>query len=248
MDWRVTLALYSCALLGLRHGFDYDHLAAIADITAVERTWQRGMALGLIYASGHALTVVVLGASVIFLHVPLPARLDNIAERLIGATLILLAITVLASVLRRAHSHNLLQSRIALLVHGTQWLFWRMRKLFCPETPRPVPFQFDYGSKSAFVVGMLHGFGAETPSQLMLFLLTASLGGTVRGLLGLTAFALGLIAMNGLMTASLGGIFTAGMRRPWLYQAVAVAGAVYSLVIGVLFLFAGESLLPSLGG
>ena len=37
-DWKLDAALGSCLLLGLRHGFDYDHLAAISDITAVQRT------------------------------------------------------------------------------------------------------------------------------------------------------------------------------------------------------------------
>ena len=47
-----------------------------------------------------------------------------------------------------------------------------------------------YNGKSVFVIGILHGVGAETPSQLALFFLTANLGGTSRGMLGLAAFAL----------------------------------------------------------
>src|SRR4249920_1127887 len=76
MNWQLELALLSCALLGLRHGFDYDHLAAITDITSVQRSWREGMRLGLLYALGHALTVAVLGAAVILLHLGLPRHLD----------------------------------------------------------------------------------------------------------------------------------------------------------------------------
>jgi len=61
MSAQLQLALLSCALLGLRHGFDYDHLAAISDITSVQRGWREGMRLGLLYALGHALTVALLG-------------------------------------------------------------------------------------------------------------------------------------------------------------------------------------------
>src|SRR5271157_4134081 len=32
----LTLALVSAAVLGFRHAFDYDHIAAISDITSVE--------------------------------------------------------------------------------------------------------------------------------------------------------------------------------------------------------------------
>jgi len=63
-DWKLDAALGSCLLLGLRHGFDYDHLAAISDITAVQRNWRSGLRLGMTYALGHAFTVAVLGIAV----------------------------------------------------------------------------------------------------------------------------------------------------------------------------------------
>ena len=94
---------------------------------------------------------------------------------------------------------------------------------------------------------MIHGLGAETPSQLMLFLLTASLGGTAKGFMGLAAFALGLIGMNTLMTASLGGIFGASSHRPRLCRGVAWAGAIYSVAVGVVFLLGSSAKLPALG-
>src|SRR5579859_7935358 len=53
-DWRLDAALGSCLLLGLRHGFDYDHLAAISDITAVQRNWKAGLRLGMTYALGRS--------------------------------------------------------------------------------------------------------------------------------------------------------------------------------------------------
>src|SRR5579875_1302913 len=96
----LQLALLSCLLLGFRHGFDYDHLAAITDITSVQRGWREGMRLGLLYALGHALTVAALGAGVILLHLSLPRNLDSVGERLVGATLIVLAVYVLFTLWR----------------------------------------------------------------------------------------------------------------------------------------------------
>jgi high-affinity nickel-transport protein len=104
-----------------------------------------------------------------------------------------------------------------------------------------------YNGKSVFVIGILHGVGAETPSQLALFFLTANLGGTSRGMMGLAAFAIGLVAMNALMTASMGGAFTATGHHPGLYHVIAWTGAAYSLVIGVIFLFGISGRLPALG-
>ncbi len=132
MNWQLELALVSCAVLGLRHGFDYDYLAAISDITAVQLPWRQGMRLGVTYALGHALTVIALGAMVILLHIPLPVRLDAWTERLIGATLIVLGIGVVANMARRSHSHRAIESRWAILISGCRYVWWRTATVFRP--------------------------------------------------------------------------------------------------------------------
>lgn len=250
MSSALELALISCALLGLRHGFDYDHLAAITDITSVQRTWHEGMRLGLLYALGHALTVAVLGASVIFLHLGLPAHFDGVGERLVGATLILLALYVLVTFFRRKpgapHQHFVPVSRIALLISGARYAGWKLRRLGNSELPRPEPFRFEYDRSSVFVVGIIHGLGAETPSQLLLFLLAANLGGTSRGFLGLLCFIAGLLVMNTIMTASASGIFASSKHRPRLQMFVTSLTAAYSFVIGTIFLFGMSDKLPAL--
>lgn len=250
LDWKLDAALGSCLLLGLRHGFDYDHLAAISDITAVQRNWRSGLRLGMTYALGHAFTVAALGVAVLQLHMGLPEGLDHWTERLIGLTLILLGIGVVAGILRKdahGHRHSRIESRLAIAINGVLWLFWRIRCLWNPAAPRPERFQWMYSGKSVFVIGMLHGVGAETPSQLALFFLTANLGGTSRGMLGLAAFSVGLVAMNALMTASLGGAFKATGQHPGFYQFIAWTGAAYSCMIGIIFLFGISDKLPPLG-
>ncbi len=249
----LELALFSCLLLGFRHGFDYDHLAAITDITSVQRGWREGMRLGLLYALGHALTVAVLGVGVIFLHLSMPQHLDAVGERLVGATLIVLAIYVFVTMWRRRghltlghHTHPVARSRIALLISGGRYAWWRLRKLADPALPQPDPFAFRYDRSSVFTVGIIHGLGAETPSQLLLFLLAANLGGTSRGLIGLLAFIAGLLVMNTLMTASASGIFAGSTTRPRLQAAVTSLTAAYSFAIGTIFLFGLSDRLPAL--
>lgn len=250
MKSTLELALVSCILLGFRHGFDYDHLAAISDITSVQRDWREGMKLGLLYALGHALTVAILGSAVIFLHLSMPRHLDGISERLVGATLIILAIYVLVSFLRRkpdtGHHHHIPRSRIALLISGARYTGWRLRRLGNPGAPQPAPFAFQYNRSSVFVVGIIHGLGAETPSQLLLFLLAANLGGTSRGFIGLLCFIAGLLFMNTLMTASASGIFASASHRPRVQTFVTSLTAVYSFVLGAIFLFGISDKLPPL--
>src|SRR5580692_5409859 len=96
----LQLALLSAAILGFRHGFDYDHIAAITDITSVQTSRWRGMRLGLLYALGHAAMVAVLGSAVIVFQLSLPHGVDRIAERLVGLTLLILGVYVLGSLFK----------------------------------------------------------------------------------------------------------------------------------------------------
>ena len=255
MSHRVALALLSCSLLGLRHGFDYDHLAAITDIASVQRGWREGMRLGLLYALGHAVMITVLGGAVILFHLALPERLDAVGERLVGATLVAMAAYVLFSGVRawrngsgaRGHSHSpVMRSRIAMMISGARYGWWRVRKAFGSHGPKPDPFAFTYDASSVFFVGVIHGLGAETPSQVLLFLLAAELGGAALGLVGLLMFVAGLLVMNTLMTASASGVFAGSRHRPRVQLAVTWLAAVYSLAMGAVFLFGRSSSLPAL--
>jgi high-affinity nickel-transport protein len=247
MTLPLNLALLSAAVLGFRHGFDYDHIAAISDITSVQKLPARAMRLGLLYALGHAATVAVLGSLVIFFHLSLPHGIDRFAELLVGITLIVLGVYVLRCVVLRRHGH-FGQSRILLLMAGARWLRWKVRRWRDPELARPASFAWNYDRKSVFTVGVIHGLGAETPSQLFVFLLAANLGGTGKGVLGLVAFLAGLLLMNTLMTASAAGLFRFGSGAPRLHGVLMGLTAAYSVVIGIVFVLGGTSLLPALAG
>ncbi len=246
----LQLALLSAAVLGFRHGLDYDHIAAISDITSVQNRMKDAMRYGLYYVSGHALTVTLLGAAAIGFRVSLPQGSDRWAERAVGITLLILGIYVLGSLIRRAeHGHHHPKTRITLLINAILWLYWRLaRVLGSRDTKRPEVFRDGYGSGSTFLIGVIHGIGAETPTQLLLFLMAANLGGAAKGFLGLFMFIVGLVVMNTLMCASAAGIFISGMHKPYVFQTVTALTSVYSVVVGVVFLLGSSNLLPPLTG
>jgi high-affinity nickel permease len=245
MTATLGLALASTAALGFRHGFDYDHIAAISDITTVEPRLARSMKLGMLYALGHALTVVLLGIAVIFGRFQLSSRLNPWGERFVGCTLIALAIYVGFSMFSKKHSHNP-RSRIVLVISGCRWLIWRLSSLLGGRHERPDSLRWSYNRKSVFLIGIAHGIGAETPTQLSLFLVAADLGGIGKGLLGLAMFAIGLLVMNTLMTASATGLYGASSCRPRLNLWLSGLTAVYSFGIGVIFLLGTSAGLSAL--
>jgi high-affinity nickel permease len=243
----LELALLSAAVLGVRHGFDYDHIAAISDITSVESIPRRAMRMGLVYALGHAATIALLGGAVILFQRSLPARIDNWAERAVGFTLVLLGIYVLGTLLRNNASYTP-RSRASILIDVFRWLSSKIRGIFDPTMgSRPRPAAESYSPKSILLIGVIHGLGAETPSQLLLFLLAANLGGLARGFLGLGMFLVGLFAMNTLMTASAIRLFGASATKPRFMRLVIGLTAAYSLIVGAIFLFGFSPLLPPLG-
>src|ERR1051325_6432194 len=200
----LQLALLSAALMGFRHGFDYDHIAAITDISSVQVNTKRAMRLGLLYALGHAVTVALLGSLVIFFQFSIPHGIDSIAERVVGLTLVVLGIYVLGSLFKGVQAPR---SRAAIIVNSLRWFHWKVRGHWHPNLPKPESSNWSYDAKSVFGIGVIHGLGAETPTQLGIFFLSASLGGLSKGFLGLGMFLAGLLLMNTLMTAAATGLF-----------------------------------------
>src|SRR5439155_12144273 len=57
----------------------------------------------------------------------------------------------------------------------------------------------NYGRATALGVGMIHGIGAETPTQVLIFLTAAGAGGKGTGVLLLICFLMGLLTSNSLL-------------------------------------------------
>jgi len=275
----LRLALLSAAVLGFRHGLDYDHIAAITDISSVQLKARDAMRYGLLYVAGHATTVALLGSAAVVFRIALPAASDRWAERLVGLTLLVLGFYVLGTFFRPTffsaskHGHSHPRTRITLLVNGALWIYWRLSRIFGgTRVEAPQVFKDGYGTRSTFLVGVIHGLGAETPTQILLFLMAANLGGTAAGLLGLLMFIVGLVVMNTLMCGVAAGLFSADKILAWLSPAgsqnpfsrafgsalsavrphalggLTLLTSAYSIVVGAIFLVGSAGKLPSLTG
>lgn len=245
----LRLAFFSAAVLGFRHGLDYDHIAAISDISSVQSKPRDAMRYGLLYVTGHAATVAVLGTAAVVFRLALPPASDRWAERFVGVTLLVLGIYVLGTFFRPGTHNHRPRTRITLLLNGILWIYWRLSRIFGgTRVEAPQVFKDGYGTTSTFLVGVIHGLGAETPTQILLFLMAANLGGTAAGLLGLLMFIAGLLVMNTLMCASAVGAFSAVLARPKALRAMTLLTSAYSIVVGTIFLWGSAARLPSLTG
>src|SRR6266581_322978 len=75
---------------GFRHGIDWDHIAALTDITGSQDDTRSSMLFATFYALGHALVVFALGFAAIVFAERLPSAVDATMERFVGVTLLAL--------------------------------------------------------------------------------------------------------------------------------------------------------------
>lgn len=246
----LMIAAIAAFVWGLRHGVDWDHIAAITDIASVQEDRGRSIRLGGFYIVGHALVIGTLAILAILVGAQVPGWLDASMGSLVGITLIALGVYVVLSVIRarRRKGDVRLQSKWGLMVNGASRFYERLRAVITRTEVRPHRRFFEsYTSASCVGVGMIHGIGAETPTQVILFSAAAGIAGTTGSLLLLGAFLVGMLVTNGAMvlTASRGLVGMDRSNRKFL--GVAAAIGLFSIGIGVLTLSGlGDSLPPIL--
>ena len=298
-----ALGLIATALtLGFRHGFDWDHLAAITDVTSTTATadaaesdheavherataerhahvhggpdelathedrpdgsahphpqekppflteQRRALLLGSLYALGHAFVVGVLGTLALLFGAVLPDWVDQVMGPIVGATLLFLGIWVFVSLYQYwRHGHEFrLRSRCMLVFDSIRYAWRRFQaRLHGHEHVDPMEMS-SYGVRTAYGVGLIHGIGAETGTQVLLI---AAIGGASAQGLGfpmMLAFILGLLIANSIVVLLTATGFIASRFRQRLYVVIGVVAGTFSIVIGAVFLLGLESALPSL--
>jgi high-affinity nickel-transport protein len=280
--------------LGFRHGIDWDHIAAITDITSSQDSPRAGLYFGSLYAVGHATVVFVIGVLAIVLGEKLPHSVDKVMTKIVGVTLLLLGVYVFYSLAKHGRDFRM-RSRWMLVFSGVQrgyaWARDHIGRhgeaevVHVHEHVSAEPFMhhdadeetanggtgtqpaahhrthahghkhrmpddpfMNYGRATAIGVGMLHGFGGETPTQVVIFLTVAGIGGGGAGVAVLAAFLIGLFASNSLITLSSSYGFLKASNRFGIYATVAILTGIFSLTIGFLFVSGHDSLLPALFG
>ncbi len=100
----------------------------------------------------------------------------------------------------------------------------------------PDPFA-EYSPRASFVIGMIHGVGAETPTQILLFTTAAGLAGALGGVTLVALFVLGLLLGNTVLAVLTVTALSAGRRLPLVYLGLATTTGMISIGLGFIYLF-----------
>ncbi|HEY6056421.1 MAG TPA: hypothetical protein VIV06_00235 [Candidatus Limnocylindrales bacterium] len=302
--------LVTALVLGIRHGIDWDHIAAITDITSTTVTADAGelahrenhrasearhehahgglselrahdsgpgaatfvlvappaaamrgsgrvqvvdeqrdaIVLGTLYALGHASVVAVLGLVALAFGAVLPDWVDPIMGRVVGATLVLLGTWVFVSLYQYARhgTEFRLRSRWMLVFDSIRFAWRRLQsRLHGHEHVEPVEMS-SYGPRTAFGVGMIHGIGAETGTQVLLIAAVGGAAGQGLGIPMMVAFIVGLIISNSIVVVVSATGFVASRLRQRVYLTIGAIAGTFSLAVGLIFLLQVEDRLPDL--
>jgi hypothetical protein len=190
-------------VLGARHAFEPDHLAAMATLVSTER---RATVLGALWGAGHCATLFLVGGILILSRAAMPATLASALEGAVAVMLLGLGARSLVWAARHRRAHHDHVDHVHL---GQQTL---------PRRP--------------FVVGMAHGLagsGALTalalatmpsPATALIYLVLFGLGSVVAmaaasGLLGWPLMRASKSAAFGWVVPSLAGVLSVATGLFW---------------------------------
>ena len=177
-------------LLGLRHAFEPDHLAAVSTLATRpggRRLWSAAR-LGLVWGLGHTVTVGAVALLVLVLGVQLPARLWPTAELVVAALLILLGMMVIWRYARgrwhmHAHAHSAGAPHLHLHSHAADPSHGHAHASV--DARRSLGFGIAHGlAGSGAIAALLVAAVPDTMSRLVYF--AAFSAGTIAGMLGVS--------------------------------------------------------------
>lgn len=236
---------FAAYMLGLRHAFDADHIAAIDDtVRFMLHQGRRPLGIGFFFSLGHSTVVLCLSLGAVSATVALSGHIPGIKEigALIGTTisgvflwivgvLNLLVVLDILGVWRQAragtHDHRHLDELIAQRGLLNRIIGRRPRKLLRE-------------SWQMYPLGLLFGLGFDTASEIALLVMAAA---AAAGSLPLTAvlclpvlFAAGMALMDTtdgvLMSRAYRWAFMNPLRRIFYNLATTSFSVVVALVIG----------------
>lgn len=110
-------ALFAGGLVGVRHAFEADHLAAIATLVEDDAPTRPGV-VGASWGIGHSLPVALIGLTFFLLGIRLPESVTVLFEALVGAILVFLGVRLVLDVVGpvelRRHAHDSLHHHLDL--------------------------------------------------------------------------------------------------------------------------------------
>jgi high-affinity nickel-transport protein len=241
-------------LMGMRHATDPDHIIAVTTIVSREHRLVMASRIGIAWGFGHTLTVLAVGALIIFFKIAIPVRLGLAMEFAVAIVLILLGVGAAAGLIQRivrrlmrtsspspanrpltvhSHVHNHgAQAHRHPHVHAGRHLEMHEDVDHGLALKMPSPrFSLRRPLLRAFGVGLVHGLaGSAAIALLVLTAIPQPLWATIY----LAIFCIGTIIGMGIITTAIATPFMlAAERMLWINQGLVTSSGLLSFAFGL---------------
>lgn len=230
MESPAELSIYAILafgfLLGLKHAVEADHLAAVSTIVAERKNILSSTIIGGFWGVGHTITLLVIGALVIFLKLQISEPLEAKLEAVVGVMLVILGLNAIRKLWQKEkihlHSHEH-EGHQHIHIHTHE-------KEKAEETHHFMKF-----SPMAILIGMVHGIAGS--AALMLFIVP-TIKSTAIAMFYILIFGIGSIGGMMLMSLLIGLPlhWTAG-RFEILNKGILVLAGLFSCCLGAYIIY-----------
>lgn len=213
-------------LLGLKHAIEADHLAAVSTIVAERRNLWSSTIIGGFWGVGHTLSLLIVGALVIFLKLQISENTGVWFEAVVGAMLVVLGINAIRKLFEsekiHVHTHEH-EGRKHTHVHTHKEEKAEETHHFLKLSPRSI------------LIGMVHGLAG---SAALMLLIVPTISSASLALTYILVFGIGSIGGMMLMSLLIGLPLhiTAGKFNV-LNKAILGGAGLFSLCLGVFIVY-----------
>ncbi|MAG91664.1 urease accessory protein UreH [Candidatus Woesearchaeota archaeon] len=210
-------------LLGVRHAFDSDHIAAMSTLIAKTKSLKKSTLLGILWGFGHTISLFIIGSLILLFKITIPEKIALSFELLAGIMLVILGFNIIFTLNKNKihiHKHS----------HGNK----EHHHFHSHKFNKNHSHEHLQASKS-LLIGSVHGLAGS--AALALLVLT-TVNSTLMGLFYIIIFGVGSMLGMTLITASISlPIILLENKLNNFDRLIKLAAATFSLLIGALFIY-----------
>lgn len=213
-------------LLGLKHAVEADHLAAVSTIVAERKNLLSSTIVGGFWGIGHTITLLIIGALVIFLKLQISESLESRLEAVVGVMLVFLGLNALRKLWQTEKIH----------IHEHEHEGHQHIHIHTHEKEKAeVTHHFMKFSPRAILIGMVHGIAG---SAALMLLIVPTIKSSAVAMVYIFIFGVGSIGGMMLMSLLIGLPlhWTAG-RFEVLNKGILGLAGVFSFCLGMFIIY-----------
>lgn len=202
-------------LIGIKHAFDSDHVAAVTTLVSDSKNLKTSSKLGAFWGAGHTTTLLITGIILTLFNLTISDQWSALFEIGIGIMLIILGGNLLLKIHREKihlhqHSHD-----------GTTHTHLHSHKKTKKHTHHHL--------KKSFIIGTVHGLAGSAGLMLLILATSSNLPQTIAYII---IFGLGSIAGMTLISTLISLPLLATTKLNKTHQWIQLSAGLLSVIIG----------------